>query len=337
LQARNRDLHDCRFASAPIGRTFVLMTMKAVLIRKYGGPEVLELADVPAPEPKPNEVVVDVKATSVNPVDWLVRDGGATSFVKVHFPVILGCDLAGTVSAVGATVTGFSVGDEVFAMMPHDWGAHAEKVAIASDLVVKKPKGLSMIEAAALPVVAMTAFAGLKNKAELKPGEHVLVNGASGGVGQAAVQIAKALGAEVTAVCSKESFDLVRSLGADHLVDYKTTDFTKETAKYDVVFDAVGKKPYAECKAVLKGRAVHVTTTPGISTFLRQFANPIFHDKVYGLITTGAGKDLATIKELVEAGKLKPIIDKVYPFAEVAAAEEYSKGGRAKGKIVLEL
>jgi D-arabinose 1-dehydrogenase-like Zn-dependent alcohol dehydrogenase len=154
--------------------------VKAILIRKYGGPEVLEIADVPAPKPKDGEVVIKVAATSVNPVDWLVRDGGAKSFVKVTFPVILGCDLAGTVVEVGGGVKRFAVGDEVFAMMAHDWGAHAERVALAENLVVKKPEGLSMIEAASLPVVAMTAWLGLKKGGIVGRGERVLVNGASG-------------------------------------------------------------------------------------------------------------------------------------------------------------
>jgi NADPH:quinone reductase-like Zn-dependent oxidoreductase len=311
--------------------------MKAILIRKYGGPEVLEITDVPAPTPKDDEVIVEVAATSVNPVDWLVRDGGATSFVKVKFPVILGCDLAGVVAAKGASVKHLEVGDEVFAMMPHDWGAHAERVALAGDLVVKKPAALDMRQAAAIPVVAMTALAGLKKRAAVRAGERVLVNGASGGVGQAAVQIAKALGAHVTAVCSKESFDLVKRLGADELIDYKTTDFTTGTARWDVVFDCVGNKPHGACASVLTGRRVHVTTVPGVSTFLRQFMNPLFGAKVFALITTGNGPDLEFIKSLVDEGKLETTIDKVYPFDDVVAAQEYSKSGRAKGKIVLEL
>jgi NADPH:quinone reductase-like Zn-dependent oxidoreductase len=311
--------------------------MRAVMIRKYGGPEVLELVDVPEPEPKDDEVVVRVAATSVNPVDWLVRDGGAKSFVKVKFPVILGCDLAGVVAAVGAHVKRFAVGDEVFAMMPQDWGAHAERVALAEHLVVAKPAGLDMAEAASIPVVAMTALAGLRKRGRVRPGERVLVNGASGGVGLAAVQIARALGASVTAVCGKDSFERVKSLGADEVVDYKTTDFTEGGPRYDVVFDCVGNKPHGACGGVLRGRRVHVTTMPGLGTFLRQFVNPLCRTQVFGLITTGNGEELAFIKSLVEAGQLQPVLDRVLPFADVAAAQEYSKTGRAKGKIVLVL
>jgi len=309
--------------------------MKAILIRKFGGPEVLEIAEVPAPKPAADEVVIEVSATSVNPVDWLVRDGGAKSFVKVEFPVILGCDLAGTVAEVGASVTRFAVGDEVFAMMPHDWGAHAERVVLTEALVVKKPAGLTMEEAAGIPTVAMTALLGLRTRAKVQAGDSVLVNGASGGVGLSAVQIAKALGASVTAVCGADSFDLVKKAGADAVIDYKTADFTAGREQYDVVFDCIGNKPYGVCKPVLRGRKVHITVTPGVGTFIRQFMNPIFGVKVFGLITNGDGEALEFIKELIEKGQLKPIVDKVYPFTDVAAAQEYSKSGRAKGKIIL--
>jgi NADPH:quinone reductase-like Zn-dependent oxidoreductase len=183
----------------------------------------------------------------------------------------------------------------------------------------------------------MTALAALKNRGQVRAGERVLVNGASGGVGLAAIQIAKALGAHVTAVCGRDSFDRAKSLGADEVIDYKSTDFTAQDARYDLVFDCIGNKPYRACVPVLQGRRIHVTTTPGMSTFLRQFINPLFATKVFGLITTGNGTDLEYIKSLVDGGKLRPVIDKVYPFAEVATAQEYSKSGRAKGKIVLQV
>ncbi|HEX7702437.1 MAG TPA: NAD(P)-dependent alcohol dehydrogenase [Kofleriaceae bacterium] len=311
--------------------------MKAVRIDKYGGPEVLAIVDVPSPKPIKDQVIVGVVATSVNPVDWLVRDGKAKGYVKVKFPVILGCDLAGTIVEVGPDVTRFAVGDEVFAMMPQDWGAHAERVALSESLVVAKPARLSMVEAAAIPTVAMTALHGLRTRGQVQPGERVLVNGASGGVGLAAVQIAKALGASVTAVCSSAGFELVKRLGADTVIDYKTTDFTKQSETYDVVFDCIGNQPYRACERVLRGRKIHLTTVPGVGTFIRQFLNPLNRVKVFGLITKGSGEQLTFIKDLIDGGKLVPVIDKVFPLAEVAAAQEYSKAGRAKGKIVLEV
>ena len=194
-----------------------------------------------------------------------------------------------------------------------------------------------MVEAASLPTAALTALNGLRTRAAVQAGERVLVNGASGGVGLAAVQIAKALGARVTAVCGAASVDLVRGLGADDVIDYRTTDFTKQSEAYDVIFDCIGNQPYTACGGVLRGRKVHVTTVPGPRTFVRMFANPLFGAKVFGLLTKGDGAELEYVRTLVDGGKLKPVIDKVFPMAEVAAAQEYSKAGRAKGKIVLEV
>jgi NADPH:quinone reductase-like Zn-dependent oxidoreductase len=309
--------------------------MKAVMIEEYGGPEVLRVAEVPAPKPKGDEIVIAVRATSVNPVDWLVRDGGAKSFVKLRFPAILGCDLAGEVAELGPEAKRFQVGDPVLAMMPDDFGAHAERVALSERLVVPKPKSISMVEAAALPVVAMTALRGLRAGVATKRGDRVLVNGASGGVGLSAIQIAKAMGAHVTAVASAASFELVTRVGADATVDYKTTDFRKGTARFDRVFDCVGTAPHSTCKDVLQGSKVHVTTIPGVGIFVRSFFNPLFAVKVYGLVTKGDGDDLGFLAALVDKGELRPVVDRVFPFADVAAAQAYSKAGRAKGKIVL--
>ena len=309
--------------------------MKAVLFRKFGGPEVLELTELPEPAVKDDEVLIKVHATTVNPIDWLIRDGGAKAFVKNKLPTIPGCDLAGRVVKAGNGVKRFAVGDEVFAMMPQDWGAHAELVPLAEKLVVKKPAALKMEEAAALCTAGLTALNGLRKGGQVKAGERVLVNGASSAVGMAAVQIAKAFGANVTAVCSAASFELVKGLGADHLIDYKSTDFTTLDDQYDVVFDCVGSKPYTVCKRVLKGRRIHATTMPGLRTLIRQFLNPLFGVKVFALLTNGDGEQLEIIKSLAEGGKLKTVIDRVLPIEEVASAQEYSKTGRAKGKIVL--
>lgn len=184
----------------------------------------------------------------------------------------------------------------------------------------------------------MTALNALRSKGALAAGEHVLINGGSSAVGMCAIQIAKALGAaKVTAVCSASSAELVRPLGADEIIDYKTTDFTTQDAAYDVIFDCIGNQPYSACKRVLRGRRVHATTTPTVKTFLRQFANPLLGAKVYGLITKGSGEQLAFVASLVDEGKLRPVIDRTYPLGEVAAAQEYSKTGRARGKIVLEV
>jgi NADPH:quinone reductase-like Zn-dependent oxidoreductase len=309
-----------------------LTSMKAVLIRKYGGPEVLELAAVPPPLAAPGEVVIRVRASSVNPVDWLIRDGDAKAFVRLKLPAILGCDLAGEIAEVGPGVTRFSAGDPVFAMMPHDWGAHAELVALREDLVVHRPASLSDAQAAALPTTTLTALQALRGRARLRPGQRVLVNGASGGVGIAAVQIAKAMGASVTAVCGAASFELVKGLGADALIDYQTANFLDGGERYDVVFDCVANQPLARVKRITN---TYVTTKPNLSTVLRQVLNPIARLKVHALVTRGNGADLEHVKGLVESGKLRPIIDRTYPLSDIAEAHRYSKAGRAKGKIVL--
>lgn len=311
--------------------------MRAVMIRKFGGPEVLELAEVPAPIPGDDQVLIQVHAASINPVDWRIRDGAAKSYVKTTFPTILGCDLAGVVAQVGGRVSNFVVGDRVFAMMPHDWGAQAELVALAEGLVVKLPPGLSMEEATALPVPGLTALRALRTRGKLQAGQRVLINGGSSSVGMAAVQIAATDGANVTAVCGQDSFGMLTALGATELIDYRTTDFAAGAAKYDLIFDCIGNKPHSACKGVINSRGAHVTTTPRVATFIRQFLNPLFSVKVHPLITTGDGSQLAVIESLVVAGKLKPIIDQILPVDEVAAAHQYSKSGRAKGKIVLQI
>jgi NADPH:quinone reductase-like Zn-dependent oxidoreductase len=192
-----------------------------------------------------------------------------------------------------------------------------------------------MVEAASVGVAGLTGLAGIRKVGTITPGLRLLITGASSAVGMAAIQLAKAEGAHVTGVCSAASFERVKSLGADELIDYKTSDFATRPEKYDLVFDCVGTKPYGGCQQVLQGRKVHVTVQPGVSTFIRQGLNFLFGVKVFGLVTKGNGEQLGYIKSLIESGKFKTVIDRVFPFAEVAQAQEYSKAGRAKGKIVL--
>jgi NADPH:quinone reductase-like Zn-dependent oxidoreductase len=309
--------------------------MKAVVISRYGGPEVLEYREVPAPVVQDDEVLVRVAAASVNPIDWQLRDGLVKLFIRVKFPVILGCDVAGTVVQVGRRVSRLRAGDEVFAMMPHDWGAQAELVAIPAALVLSKPAGMSMVEAASVPATAVTAVHALRDIAGVRPGQEVLINGASGGVGIFSVQVAKALGATVTAVCGEASFPFVKELGADHLVDYRTTDFTKGKQRYDVIFDCIGNHQYGSCRRVLRGKWVHVTTMPKTTTFLRPLRNPFTRGKVSVIIAKPTGERMGYIKSLIDAGEIRTVIDRVFPVADVAKAQDYSKSGRAKGKIVL--
>lgn len=309
--------------------------MRAIVIDRYGGPEVLTFRDVPPPTPGDDEVLVKVHAASVNPVDWQIREGLVKAFIRPPFPATLGCDLAGVVVQVGARATRFKVGDEVFAMMPHDWGAQAELVALPESVVALKPSGLSMVEAGAVGAVAVTAVHALRDIARVGPGASVLVNGASGGVGMAAVQVARALGAEVTAVCSAASFELVRGLGADRLIDYKTTDFTRGEPAYDVVFDCIGNRHYPACAPVMRGRWVHVTTMPTPRVFLRWMANPLFTGRVAPVIAKATPDRIEYIRALLADGRMKVVVDRVLRPEAIAEAQAYSKSGRAKGKIVL--
>ncbi|MBS1121305.1 MAG: zinc-binding alcohol dehydrogenase [Deltaproteobacteria bacterium] len=309
--------------------------MKAAIIRRYGGPEVLEFTDVAPPVPKDDEVVVKVHAASINPIDWQIREGLVKMFIRPKFPAILGCDLAGEIVEVGKAATRLKVGDRVFAMMPHDWGAQAELVALPERLVALKPDNLTMVEAGSVGATAVTAVHALRDSAKLTAGKQVLVNGASGGVGIFAVQVAKDLGAHVTAVCGAASFDLVKSLGADVAIDYKTTDFTKSQTQFDVVFDCIGNQPHGACKPVMRGKWVHLTTMPKGKAFLRSLLNPLTKTRVVPMIAKATPDRIEYIRSALETGRLKTVVDKVFPTASIVEAQAYSKAGRAKGKIVL--
>jgi NADPH:quinone reductase-like Zn-dependent oxidoreductase len=309
--------------------------MKAVIIRNYGGPEVLELTEIAPPEPKDHEVVVKVHAASINPIDWQIRDGRVKMFIRPKFPAVLGCDLAGEVVQVGKATKRLKVGDQVFAMMPHDYGAQAELVALPEELVVQKPANLTMVEAGSVGATAITAVQAMRDIAKLGPGKAVLINGASGGVGIFAVQVAKALGAHVTAVCGAASASLVKGLGADTVIDYKTTDFTRGTEKFDVIFDCIGNQSQRACKRVMRGKWVHITTMPTGATFLRSFLNPFLRGRVVPMIARSTPDRIEYIRALLDSGRMKTVIDKVLPAASIVEAQDYSKTGRAKGKIVL--
>lgn len=310
--------------------------MKAVLIRRYGGPEVVEFAETETPKPGPGQVLVRVRASSVNPIDWKIRTGDLKLFIRKPMPIVLGVDLAGEISALGEGASKFALGDQVFAMAPEDVGASAEYMAIAESLVVKKPSNLSMEEAASVPAVALTALQGLRDKGGLKVGQDVLINGASGGVGIFAVQLAKVLGAaRVTAVCSAANADLVRSLGADEVIDYRTTDFTTQAARYHIVYDCVGTRTFGECKKVMHKGGAYISTgfSPGL--LLWAGLSPLMSHKASIIIVKSNGDDLDTLRKLLEEGKVKSIVDRTFPIAQIKEAHAYSETGRAKGKIVL--
>jgi NADPH:quinone reductase-like Zn-dependent oxidoreductase len=326
--------------------------MKAVVLRSYGSSGQLRITDVDMPVPAADEVLVRVRATSVNPYDWHHVSG--EPYVARLMPGslglrgpklgILGCDMAGQVEAVGADVTEFRPGDDVYALLTG--GGFAEYVSVKQDLLAPKPANLSYEQAAAVPMAAVTALLGLQDVGRLKPGQRVLVNGASGGVGSYAVQIAVVLGATVTGVCSARNSGLVRSLGADEVIDYLTADFTRHDKRHDLVLDIAGSRSAAACRRVLtdKGTLVLVGGPAGrwlqpVGHMVGMFATAPFVSPRIALADTGRCDEkkehLKTLTGLIEDGKVMPVIDRRYSFAEISAAVEYSVAGHAAGKVVV--
>ena len=315
--------------------------MKAIVYTQYGSPDVLHLEEVAKPAPKTNEVLVKVYAASANAADWhLMR---AEPFLaRLENGLLkpkntkLGADIAGRVEAVGRNVTQFQVGDEVFGGMPlNELGGFAEYVSANEDALALKPARLTFEQAAAVPLAAFTALQGLRDKGQIQPGQRVLINGASGGVGTFAVQIAKSFGTEVTGVCSTRNLDMVRSIGADHVIDYTKEDFTKNRQRYDLIFDAVGNRSVSDYQRALSPNGI--CSVAGFTALSRLFQVMLLGGKKIGMMVTAKGnkKDLLFIKELLEAGKVVPVIDRCYPLSEVADAIWYLEAGHAQGKVVI--
>lgn len=310
--------------------------MKAVVIRRYGPAEVLQYEDVEPPKIKPNQLLVKVRASSVNPIDWKIRQGMLSLITGSTFPKILGFDLAGEVVEVGSQVTRFQPGDAIYGSTGLPGGAYAEYAAIAENLVALKPSNLTYEEAAAVPGGALTALQALRDQGHIKSGQAVLINGAAGGVGSFAVQIAKALGAEVTGVCSTKNVDLVKSLNADIVIDYTQQDFTNGNVQYDIIFDAVGKRSLSQCKRVLKANGIYISTLPTPESVLETLITAFFPGQKAKLVLENPnGQDLAYLKDLIEAGKIRVVIDRTYPLQELAAAHAYSETEHASGKIAI--
>ncbi len=315
--------------------------MKAVVYTAYGSPDVLQLKDVEKPTPTDNQVLVKVHAASANPADWhLMRAEPflarlANGLLKPK-NTRLGADLAGRVEAVGKNVTRFHVGDAVFGELPlHALGSFAEYVCAPEALLALKPGKLTFEQAAAVPLAAFTALQGLRDKGQIQPGQTVLINGASGGVGTFAVQIAKSFGTEVTGVCSTRNLDMVRSIGADHVIDYTQADFTKNGQRYDLIFDAVGNRSVSDYKRALRPKGV--CAVAGFTSLSRLFQIMVLGGKRVGMMETAEAnqKDLVFIKELLEAGQVVPVIDRRYPLRETAEAIRYLEAGHARGKVII--
>lgn len=322
------------------------MLMKAVICPAYGSPDILRLQEVAQPTPKANGVLVKIHAASVNAADWhLLR---ADPFlVRLMFGLfkpkvqILGADIAGEVAAVGPAVKQFQPGDAVFGdLSGAGMGAFAEYVAVPETALALKPANLSYTQAAAVPLAAITALQGLRDHGKLQPGQQVLINGASGGVGAFAVQIAKALGAEVTAVCSTTKVDLVRSLGADHVIDYTKADFARNGQQYDLILAANGNRSLADYQRVLTPTGIYVMVGGTMTQMVQALLlGPWYslrsRQKLGNMLAQPNQQDLLFLKELLEAGKIAPMIDRSYTLAEVPDAIRYVEAGHARGKVVI--
>jgi NADPH:quinone reductase-like Zn-dependent oxidoreductase len=335
--------NDCnRNAAAPAN------PIKAIVHCEYGGPEVLTVADVEKPAPNDNQLLVRVRAASVNPLDltirgpWLIRP-----ILGMRKPkdTRLGVDYAGTVEAVGKNVTQFKPGDDVFGGKN---GAIAEYICVLADrAVVLKPSNMTFEQAASVPVAAITALQGLRDKGKIQFGQKVLVNGASGGVGTFAVQIAKSFGTEVTGVCSTRNVDLVRSLGADHVIDYTKEDFTKGDQRYDLIYDLVGNHSFPERRRILSPNGICVMAGVGgagwhdgmamrLAGELNAYVRSRFvSQKFITYIAQFNKQDMMVLADLLRSGKMTPVIDKTYKLSETADALRYLEQGHARGKVVI--
>ena len=311
--------------------------MKAVVFDRYGSVEVLQYREIEKPIAKSNELLVRVRASSVNPVDWKVRQGHVQLLSGFNFPRIVGSDISGVVVEIGQEVTKFQPGDEVYTFLnPMTGGACSEYCAVPESAVAIKPKNITHAEAATVPIAGLTALQALRDLGEIQAGKKVLINGASGGVGTFAVQIAKAMNAEVTGVCSAKNRDFVNSLGADFVLDYAEVDFTKQIQKYDIILDAVNTKTFYDCEKVLQPEGVYISTLPSFDNLAPMFLSLLVPGKKAKIIVANANNsDLSALRELIESGKVEPIVDRTYSLEEVAAAHAYSETGRAVGKIAI--
>jgi NADPH:quinone reductase-like Zn-dependent oxidoreductase len=321
--------------------------LKAITYHRYGPPEVLELQDVDEPAVGDHDVLVRVRAASANPRDWHFMRG-EPYFIRLQAGLrtpknsLLGSDVAGQVEAVGRNVTRFRPGDEVVADVVQ--GGFAEYACVPEDLAVLKPANLTFEQAAAVPLAALTALQGLRDVGKVQPGQKVLVIGAAGGVGTFAVQIAKWLGAEVTGVCSTNKVDMVRSIGADHVVDYTREDFTKGGGRYDVVFQLAGTRSPSDCRRALAPKGTLVLSSGEsngrwigpVSRILAGIAlSPFVSQRLAPFVAKRSGEDLQLVMELIESGEVSPVLDRSYALSEVPDAIRHLEAGHARGKVVV--
>ncbi|MDZ4469788.1 NADP-dependent oxidoreductase [Bacillus cereus] len=331
--------------------------MKAMIIDRYGKVP-MRMAEVPTPEINEYEVLAEIHAASINPIDFKIRDGKVKMLLKYEMPLILGNDFSGVITKVGSKVTRFKVGDEIYARpRKNKIGTFAEYIAIHEDDIALKPKNLSFEEAASIPLVGLTSYQALHDIMQLQKGQKILIHAGSGGVGTFAIQLAKIMGATVTTTASEAGANLVTSLGADEIINYKTEKFEDILKNYDAVFDTIGGATLEKSFNIIKsgGNIVSVSGMPN-ARFGKEFGSGFFktllfslaskkltalekkHNAQYSfLFMKPSGDQLRTIANYIETGKIKPVIDRVFPFEDAQKAMEYSESGRAKGKIIVKI
>jgi len=322
--------------------------MKAIVHTKYGSPDELQLKEVRKPVPKDNEVLIKIHATSVTTTDCNARNftfvpKSFMFFARIMFGFrkprinILGIDLAGEIEAVGKNVNLFKVGDQVFGTSEAKFGNHSEYSCISEDgALVKKPTDMSWEEAAAIPVSGNTALYYIRDLGEIRSGQKILIHGASGAIGTYAVQIAKNYSAEVTGVCSAKNIEMVRSLGADKIIDYTKEDFTKSGEHYDLIFGVVGKTTFSQCKGILKQKGIYLENKLEIKDILKiMWTSILGRKKIKGGVAKVSVENLNFLKELFESGKLKPVIGRSFPLEKTAEAFQYVELGHKKGNVII--
>ncbi len=318
--------------------------MRAVVSNGHGGPKVMRVEEVEMPRLGERQLLVEVRAAGVNPIDWRLRRGELRPITALKRRRILGRDIAGEVIAVGDRVESFETGDHVYAMLDSIFGGYAEYAVVSQDAAARMPNNLSFEEAAAVPLAALTAIQSLRGALRDLPHDcdealgrrRVLINGASGGVGTFAVQIARIFGAQVTAVCSAKNLGLVGELGAQHALDYAEEDFTQRANLYDVIFDVVGNRSFLSCRQALRPGGIYVTTEPKPKGFFLQLLTfPGENKKARVVLARPSGRDLTLLKDLIVAEKIRVVMDRVFPLEEAGDAHAYCEAGHVRGKVVL--
>jgi len=312
--------------------------IKAVIINEYGGPGVLQYSDIEIPPLQPGEVRIRTIASSINPIDFKIRRGDLKLIVRKKFPIVLGHDIAGVVEELGSAHGSFSLGQKVYGMNSAPaMGAYASQVSLDEDKLATAPESIPLEEAAVIPLAGLTALQALRDHGMLRKGQQVLINGASGGVGTFAVQIAKIMGAEVTGVCSGRNTETVKKMGADTVIDYTHQSIEKLPNQYDLVFDAVGKSSYLRCRSILKKSGHYVTTLPGPSAFLWSWLTKFSHQSAHTMWVKSNRNDLEILRNYVDNEGLRPLIEKTYNYDQFADAMRHAESDRTIGKLLIRL